>query len=154
MLILWCWRIANPPEQGGKEKHKLPSMAHELPLIIIWQLHGLLHGNYMLKKNTFRDYNRVLVLKHPRIAINDPRIIMNNNMCNSWTITWQLYVKDIIQPRIERIKLIKASRIGFGLSGLSLDANPCHPSHPCSTPENLVRSSFCSVGFAIRPYWV
>ena len=37
----------------------------------------------MLKKNTFRDYNRVLVLKHPRIAINDPRIIMNNNMCNS-----------------------------------------------------------------------
>ena len=54
----------------------------------------MLHGNYMLKENTFRDYNRVLVLKHPRIAINDPRIIMNNNMCNSWTITWQLYVKD------------------------------------------------------------
>ncbi|MBR6142554.1 MAG: hypothetical protein IKQ37_12495, partial [Bacteroidaceae bacterium] len=53
----------------------------------------LLHGNYMLKENTFRDYNRALVLKHPRIAINDPRITINNYMIITWLVTWQLHVK-------------------------------------------------------------
>ncbi|MBR6142622.1 MAG: hypothetical protein IKQ37_12845, partial [Bacteroidaceae bacterium] len=60
--------------------------------------------------NTFRDYNRVLVLKHPRIAINDPRITINNYMTITWVITWQLHVKDKHVPRLQSRLGAKASK--------------------------------------------
>ena len=70
----------------------------------------------MLKKNTFRDYNRALVLKHPRIAINGPRITINNYMRITWVITWQLHVKEKHSAGYSNMRLKRWKKLALAVA--------------------------------------